>query len=165
MSENSEQVCKADLLTNIRTERQLLEECLAGLAEHQIIQPGVVGDWSVKDILAHFVAWEQRMIGWVGEYLGDGTPDVPQNWDDIHQLNAQSYQESRDRPLAGIFAEFQASYRQALSLAENTSEADLIDPNRFPSRGGQPLWIMVAANTWWHYREHRQEIEAWLDRS
>jgi len=24
---------------------------------------------------------------------------------------------------------------------------------------------MVAANTWWHYREHRQQVETWFKKS
>lgn len=31
--------------------------------------PGVVGDWPVKDVLAHLVAWEQMCLGW---YEADG---------------------------------------------------------------------------------------------
>jgi hypothetical protein len=42
------------------------------------------------------------------------------------------------------------------------SEAELTDPQHFAWREGDPLWHMVAANTWWHYKEHRETISAWL---
>jgi hypothetical protein len=37
-----------------------------------------------------------------------------------------------------------------------------MDPDRFPTRKGSPLWYMVAANTWWHYEEHDEDIKKWL---
>jgi hypothetical protein len=51
---------KTDLLTEIRTQRRHLENNLAGLTPAEMCQPGVCGDWSVKDVLAHLTAWEQN---------------------------------------------------------------------------------------------------------
>jgi hypothetical protein len=33
-----------------------------------------------------------------------------------------------------------------------------IGPDRFAWRGGSPLVVLVASNTCWHYREHREQI-------
>ena len=42
-----------DLLDQIRSERGFLEETLARLTHAQMLLPGVVGEWSVMDALAH----------------------------------------------------------------------------------------------------------------
>jgi hypothetical protein len=162
LSEEEQPATKAELLDGIRCQRQILEDLIAGLRPEQMVIGGVVGDWSVKDILAHIVAWEQRMVMWAGRYLAGESPLLPDGPEDVDRLNAEIYEQHKDRPLEQIVDRFRLSYPQALQVAEETSVDDLFDPERFAARGGQPLWIMVAANTVWHYQEHREEIEAWL---
>ena len=36
-----------------------LTESYAGLSEAQLAEPGVLGGWSVKDILAHVTTWRR----------------------------------------------------------------------------------------------------------
>jgi hypothetical protein len=165
MGEQIEQLTKAEVLDAIRAGRKPLEEALAQLGEDQMTQPGVESNWSVKDILAHIVAWEQRMVLWVGQALRGEVPAIPATWEEVHRLNEQSYWENRDRPLTEVLAEFQRSYLEALAVAEAASEEDLIDPERFGWREGVPLVRVVAANTWWHYAEHLESIQAWLSKS
>ena len=43
---------------------------------------------------------------------------------------------------------------------ESLSEADLADDTRF----GWPAWQMASSNTDEHYREHIEQIRAWLNR-
>ena len=162
MGEQIEQLTKAELVDAIRAARERLEKALAELGKEQMTQPGVESNWSVKDILAHIVAWEQRMVLWVGQALRGEVPAIPATWDEVHRLNEQSYWENRDRPLAEVLAEFQRSYREALDVVEAAPEQDLIDPERFGWREGVPLARVVAANTSWHYAEHLESIQGWL---
>lgn len=164
MSETFEQIDKSELLVRIRAERERLEETLARLSEEQMVEPGVVDDWSVKDILAHLVTWEQRMVRWMDQALRGEVPDRPGSDEEIGRWNQQSYADNRDRPLAEVLTDFRESYPRALRAAETAPEDDLVDPDRFAWRNGLPLWVMVAANTSWHYREHGESIRAWLDR-
>jgi hypothetical protein len=160
-----EQMTKPSILEMIHSERETLEATLDRLSEGQMIQPGVENDWSVKDILAHIADWEKRMVQWIEESLRGETPERPapgMTWDDMDRLNEQIYLANKDRPLHEVLAEFHNSYQQSLKAVEALSEDDLIDPDRFAWREGDPLWQMVAANTWWHYKEHRESIGNWL---
>lgn len=49
---------KTEILDQIRTTRQQFEEALAQVPAAHLTQPGVNGEWSVKDILAHIAWWE-----------------------------------------------------------------------------------------------------------
>lgn len=150
---------KAELLAAIREERAALEESVEALDEGQMLDPVFEGGWSVKDTLAHITAWEQLMIGWVEKSLRGEVPERPVTGDDwVDRLNARLYEENRDKPLDEVQEAFAASYQDALALVERLEEDDLFDPERFPWRDGSPLWQMVAANTNWHYKDHREAI-------
>ena len=49
-----------------------------------------------------------------------------------------------------------------MRIAAETPDAVLFDAEHFAWREGRPLWFMVAANTYWHYAEHREHLEQWL---
>jgi hypothetical protein len=159
----SEQISKSELLDAIRSERERLEETLARLDKDQMTQPGVEGGWSVKDILAHITAWEKLMTRWVGQALRGDVPELPGRDEIVDQWNQRIYQENKDRPLAEVLEEFKRSYQDALRTTETTLEEDLMDPERFEWLKGAPLWRVVAANTWWHYKEHNESTQAWLE--
>lgn len=161
-----EQKSKAQLVAEIELERQHLEATLAKLSETQLLVPGVIDDWTVKDILAHITVWEQRMISWVAQTIRNEVPEMlppGMTWDDLDEWNEQTYQKHRLRPLDEVREDFQLSYTQALQAVQGVSEQDLIDPQRFAWREGRPLWVMVAANTSWHYKEHDESIRNWLE--
>ncbi len=160
-----QQMSKTKLMEEIQVERQHLEKTLGKITEQQMLTPGVMDGWTVKDLLAHITVWEQRMVAWLEQTLRGEVPEMlppGMTWDDLDQWNEQTYQKHRMRDLDEVLADFKLSYPQALSAAQNIPEEDLIDPDRYAWREGRPLWVMVAANTSWHYKEHNDSINAWL---
>ena len=163
-----EPASKAEILGVIRPERDALTALLGGLNVEQLPQPGVESDWSVKDILAHISDWEQRMVDWIEASLRGEVPEQPapgMTWDDLDRLNERTYLLNKERALDDVLATFESSYRRSLTAVEALSEKEFIDPKAFAWRKGDPPWHMVAANTWWHYKEHRETISNWLKES
>lgn len=161
-----EQMSKAKLLAEIQAERQSLEAVLAELSEDQMLVTGVIDDWTVKDLLAHIAVWEQRMVSWVAQAVRGEAPEMlppGMTWDDLDEWNEETYQKHRHRALEEVLTDFRQSYSRALQAAQGIEEQDLIDADRYPWREGRPLWVMVAANTSWHYKEHEESIRAWLE--
>jgi hypothetical protein len=160
-----EQMNKEKLIEDIQIERLHLEKTLGKIVAQQMLTPGVMDDWTVKDVLAHITVWEQRMVRWLEQTVREEVPEMlppGMTWEDLDQWNEQTYQKHHLRDLDEVLADFELTYRQALSAVQGISEEDLIDPGRFPWREGRPLWIMVAANTSWHYKEHEETITTWL---
>ena len=159
---------KSELVEQIQIGHKLFRAMLAELSDEQMLEPGVVGQWSVKDILAHIVAHQQYMIQWIDRRLHGETPqefqpyDMPE--DQLARLNEQIYLENRNGPLAELLAELDRTYVRTLTLVSGPEEADLTDTSRFRLAGGEPLWEAVAANTFWHYEEHGRDIRAWMKR-
>ncbi len=163
MGDHPEGIDRDAMLTQVRAERARLEAVLARVPADRLTEMGVEGDWSVKDLMAHIAAWETQMVRWIETALRGDTPaDLALSDEQIDAMNTGFYVGSRDRPLGQVRAEFTASYLRALDLISTVSEDDLFDPDRFPWRQGRPLWYMVGGNTFWHYREHREAIAAWL---
>jgi hypothetical protein len=53
---------KQHILMALREGVDRWQELLAGLSEAQITAPHLYADWSIKDVIAHLWAWQQRSI-------------------------------------------------------------------------------------------------------
>lgn len=154
---------KAELLNLVRTERANWEAALSEVGEGRMTEPGVDGDWSVKDIIAHITWSEREMVGMlqaralVGSDLWDLSND---------ERNAIVYQQNRDRALADVLAEAQDVYRQLMAALESLSDEDLNDPSRFADMPADwEPWRVIAGNTYLHYADHAGSIRVWLDQA
>src|SRR5689334_2622685 len=99
--------CKAQIVTRLYTERRRLEQNLARLRRDEMLQPEVVGQWSVKDVLAHLADWQARMLVWVpaarrGERVE--TPEPGLTWKQLDLVNQRIYEAHRDQPLEDVLA-------------------------------------------------------------
>ncbi|MEM7030637.1 MAG: ClbS/DfsB family four-helix bundle protein [Chloroflexota bacterium] len=154
---------KAEILSGIQAEYELLEEALAGLDEDQMMQSGVEGDWSVKDVVGHIAIWQKRMMDWVLEARQGDVPQQDISPEELHEWNHQDYLANQDRALADILVDFRRWHQEAVSLTESIPEAELCDLQRYPWLNGKPLWVMIVGDTTNHYRDHRQNIARWHD--
>ncbi|MEN8242415.1 MAG: DinB family protein [Chloroflexota bacterium] len=157
-----ENVNREELLDHIKRERAHFEEILSRVDPADYLNPVFDGGWSVKDVLAHIVLWEQLMITWVSQAAEGIIPEVPGSDENVEAINQKGYQDNKDLAWEDVDASFRRSYSQALSIAENAPDEVIFTENPLPGRK-QPFWITIAANTWWHYKEHRQAFERWLD--
>jgi hypothetical protein len=165
MTNQTEPGTRQELLKILVIERMWWEALVGTLSDEQCLEPGVDGRFSVKDLVAHITAWEQRMIQWINESFAGIVPQRPatgMTWEDLDRLNEMTYLENQGRDLVEVMSASDESYSQSLNVIQNMTDEDLFNGSRFAWREGDPLWHMVAANTWWHYKEHREQVEAWL---
>ena len=160
-----EVVSKDKLLAELRAGRERLEATLARVGEGQMTAPGAVGDWSVKDLLAHLIFWEQAPVRALQAEARGEPGRLPSDDENVDELNARAVAERRERPPAEVLAEFERSYHELLDVVEPLSDADLNEPDRYAWTEGKPLWRIIAGESYRHYREHDEEIRAWLDRA
>ena len=158
---------KAELLAAIRTNRSNLEKKFSNLTPEQMVWPGSMDEWSVKDILAHLADWEQRFIGWYqaglrGEEVHTPAPGL--NWGNLPELNQQGYEKHLHKTLDEVLDYYHASYQQILSLIEGMSQDELFTPGYYQWTGVKPLQNWVAANTSRHYNWARRNIRTRLIR-
>ena len=153
---------RQELISRLDAERTRLEDVIGGLPPDQMTAPGAVGDWSVKDVLAHLAMWTSRCVTLVFQAeQGQPPEDVGAMFDGFEALNAADYQLQKDRPLDRVLADFRGSHRQLLRRLGSWPEASLDDPKRFPYLRGMSMSEFLISEVADHDAEHRKQIEAW----
>ncbi|HEX6036375.1 MAG TPA: ClbS/DfsB family four-helix bundle protein [Anaerolineales bacterium] len=156
---------KNALLEAIEIERNALEGLLAGLSPEQMTEPGIVGEWSVKDVLAHLLEWEQMVLRWHAAGLKGKVPITPSeefNWAQLPQLNKQIYEKHCHRPLADIQREFKSSSRKIRKTIQGLSDEDLFTRGRYAWTKTNTLGAYFVSNTSSHYHWARTTIKKGL---
>jgi hypothetical protein len=153
---------KSEILAEINLEWATLERLLNRLSEEQMLTPGVTGQWSVKDILAHIVAWEKVMLDRMEGILSEQPLKYPpiRNNEDVDHFNHNAFLENREASLSSVQLEFRTIYQGFLTVYDALDEDALTRPVPWDwASDDLRLWHIIVANTSDHYREHRLEIE------
>lgn len=156
---------KTDLIAAIERTRGELDDALAGLSPDAMRQPGVCGEWSIKDVLAHITGWEQHMLRWYragqrGEEIEWPVPGFFTD-EEVQRINQMMYEQNRDRSLDAVRADFEASYADVRAAVEAMREDEIFSAGRYAWTGEHPLLAYILANTEGHYTEHAAQIRAW----
>ena len=73
-----------------------LKESYAGMSEAQMMEPGVMGEWSVRDILAHVTVWEEEALKYLPYALeGRRPPRYKDLYGGLDAFNAQMTEKKR----------------------------------------------------------------------
>lgn len=153
---------KKQLLEVIEVEQKALEQFLAGLSRTQMIQPGAIGEWSVKDALAHLLEWQNMVLGWYSAGLRGKVPVTPSeefNWSQLPQLNQQIYKKHCGRPLADIQKEFKTSCKKMTNTIQGLSEENLFTRGRYAWTKNNTLGAYFISSTSSHYHWARTTMK------
>jgi hypothetical protein len=151
---------KTQLLDMIQTDRVQWDDLLAGIPEAWMTEPGVEGEWSVKDIVAH-IAWGERENLGVAQARAVVGSDLWRLTED--ERNAIVFEQNRGRELHDVLADSRRIFRQYFEAVAALTEEELNDPRRFASmpEGWRPWRILYDPG---HYQGHADSIRAWLAR-
>ncbi|MFX1485133.1 MAG: DinB family protein [Promethearchaeota archaeon] len=159
---------KVNIIDRIRMERRRLEKNIAYLSDDDMQESGVIGEWSVKDILAHLFDWEHRFLGWYDAGLRGEVPETPApglKWSQLRILNQQVFEKHRDRKLKDVKDEFQSSFKKVLDTIERIPENDIFEIGRYKWTGKENIGGYILANTANHYRWAKSRIRSWMKRT
>ena len=151
---------KQELLSAIEKERPALEKFLETLTPEQMTVTGIVGEWTVKDVLCHLIAWEQMCLSWYRKGLDGEMPAVPApgfKWNETPQLNQKIYEEHRDWPLEKVLNRFQESHAEILGVIRSLPNETLFTPGKFAWTNKNTLGTYLVSATSSHYLWARNE--------
>jgi hypothetical protein len=132
-------------------------------------QPGVNGDWTMKDMVAHLTGWNRWLVARLqAAQRGEPKPRPPwpaqlQTEDEI---NAWLYESNRERSLPEILHEMEQIHQQIVAVIESLPDDVPIDQVETVFH---PVWIgeerFLAGEFFHHYRDdHEPDVHAWLAR-
>jgi hypothetical protein len=156
---------RAELLAELQSEQKAWEGLLAQIGEDRLDEPGVQGEWSIKDIVAHLTAWRRRTVRRL-EAAVAGQPEPAHDWPiDLHEddeINAWFHERDRGQSLRETLAESRRVFDKLVSAIEKFPEDALDDPERLPWMQGAPV---SGATFFGHFHaEHEADMREWLSR-
>ena len=158
---------KAQLLAGLTDEQAQWEALLSDIGEDHMTQPGVAGEWSVKDIVAHITAWRRRTVSRFQAALHHQpipAPPWPSNLENDDEINAWFHATDRDRSLTDVLSESRAVYQQLYDTLAAFPEEELANPTTFPWLSGEDFPLTGAALFGHFHEEHEADMRAYLAR-
>ena len=155
---------KSRIIEQLHAERRRLEQNLSRLAPADMLLPGVVGEWSVKDVLSHLADWEEHFPGWLAaSQRGDKDipPDPGLTWSQLDILNQRIYEKHRDRSLEDVLTYFNSVHQHFMSLVETLTDDEILTPGYYSLTGKAPLYSWLAAYAS-HDRWAKTHIRKWF---
>ena len=140
---------KERALDKLETEWQALLQTWEGLPENILLQPGAVGHWSVRDVMAHIPTWEEEAMKALPVIL-EGKP-LPR-YMGIDAFNAREQESKRHLSLEQVKEELPATHKKLINYLQKVPESAFGIP-RFIKR--------LRLDTIGHYREHATQISTW----
>lgn len=143
-----------------RKDRAEYERVLAEIGEEWMLEPGLPGGWSIKDVIAHVNWYEQEMVVLLEtrELAGSELWGLPAD-----ERNIPIHEQNKDLPLREVLEESNRVFERLWMLISQLADEDLIEASRFDQmpEDWEP-WQVIASNTYEHYQEHIPDIRAWL---
>lgn len=131
-----------------------LKESYAALPDAQLVEPLVIGTWSVKDILAHVTTWEQETLKALPLIIHGGTlPRYSTQYGGIDAFNALMTEQKRDLSLSDVLTQLDETHNLLLDYIQTVPEEHFKTETRFRRR--------LRLDTYSHYREHAAMIREW----
>jgi hypothetical protein len=129
----------------------------AGLPDSQLMEPGVVGDWSVKDILGHVTVWEEEALKYLPLILSGGKPPrYSVTYGGLDAFNAQMTEQKRGLSLAEVLRQLDETHRRLLDYVSQAPEEAIKSETPFRHR--------LRLDTYSHYPIHTKMIREWRAR-
>ncbi len=157
---------KRAILARLGEERERLEEIVASINPPALLEPGVVGEWSIKDVLAHLADWEEHMLAWLeaaraGQDIPGPEPDL--TWRQIKEFNRRIFEAHRHERPDVVLDYFQTAHARFLEMVAAMPEDEMLARARYALTGKQALFDWLV-----QYAEHdawgTRRIEQWLEK-
>lgn len=160
-------------ITRLMRERDKLELLVNRIGfTRQLTMPGVLGKWSIKDMLAHLLAYELYMADRLEEIVQNehyvpcktqaaldafldefGYPDFGSPLLDEEAPNAWFVEKYRNVSLEEVVTQELNAFTSIVSSLEKLNE-EMIEKHN--------LYDRIANSTYKHYREHIRDVKKWL---
>ena len=163
---------KIELLQWLKMEHQEWKAVISHFTSSNWETPGVAGYWSMKDVLAHLIGWNRRLVD-IMQAVINGKPKPqpfwPTNMNSDDQINAWFYETNRNHSVSKLLDEEEQVFKQVLeivkSFPDNVEIRTIREGNRdfyLVQINGQQL---NPGEFFSHYRDdHKNQVQLFLNK-
>lgn len=146
---------REDVLKQIGRKWAEMKSQLADVPANRMDESGVVGPWSIKDIVGHVSTWERAAIQAISSYFpGRDTSALAWPEEGIDDFNMRNVEETRARGLDDLMADPYRTHDELLVFLTGLPD-DALSVDDVATR--------IRVDTFDHYAEHTASIKRWLD--
>jgi hypothetical protein len=150
-------VNRQQLLNRLDTAWVAFQASYAGLSNLLLTEPGVTGDWSVKDLIAHVTWWEEEALRHLPLIIaGARPPRYSVAYGGIDAFNAMMAERKRDMSLSDVLTQQDDTHRLLIDFVQSVPEDQFTRETRFRHR--------LRLDTYSHYPIHTRAIQEWRQR-
>jgi len=147
---------RSQLLKRLDKAWEALKESYAGLSDSELMESGVTGAWSVRDIIAHVSWWEEEALTHLPLILDGGKPPrYSVTYGGIDAFNAQMAEQKRNLSLIEVLRQLDETHRRLIDFIQSAPEDQFIRETRFRHR--------LRLDTYSHYPKHTEAIRKWRE--
>jgi hypothetical protein len=150
---------RAEVLKSLDHSWNELREVIDSMSEPEMVEPGVVDEWSIKDLFGHMAFWADRATNTLTEVKAGRGAEVPgpETEEELNEWNARESAAREGKNLAQLREEWERSHESARAALEAFPEDRLDEPFK-----DHTVVFSFGADTFAHYQEHASQIRAWL---
>lgn len=126
-----------------------------GLPAARLLESGIVGDWSVRDLIVHISAWEEEALAHLSTVAGGQRPPRYASTGGIDAFNARTMAAKRGLALDDVLAGRDATHTRLLDYLRSVPPDHFAGETRFRHR--------LRLDTFGHYRIHAAMIRGWRE--
>jgi hypothetical protein len=142
------------LMTTMTRSWDALLASFEGLSEDELVRPGVVEQWSVKDILAHITTWEEEGLHHLPTVAaGKKPPTYASQYGSLDGFNALKFEQNSKRSLDEVTTRLDETHARLLAYLDTVPDELLHSKERFRNR--------LKWDTYSHYAMHAKHIQEW----
>lgn len=160
---------KSELLDWLQEEYRQWEQFLDRIEPTSIDQPGVNGDWSMKDLVGHLTGWNRWLVARLqAAQRGEPKPlpPWPSHLQSEDEINGWIYESNRGRSVREVLDETELVHQQLLAVIEALPDdvrIERIEP------AFHLIWArdkrFLASEFFNHFHDdHEPDVRAWLVR-
>ena len=156
---------KTEIVEKIEKEYERWEEFLAGFSEAELLVLRPDSSLSIKDVMAHLMAWQQVSLARLQAGQSGGEPVMP-DWlqdDDpetetrIDEVNARIFAKYQDDSWPEVYQRWKSNYLRFIQYAKDLPEEVLVDTEKFAWLNGYALKD-VFLGSFEHHDEHMEYL-------
>jgi hypothetical protein len=147
-----------DFLTELAAEHDAFVTALEAVDLELVTAPGVVEDWSVRDLVVHVAFWAEHATEAIGLAISGRADEFAYDTAQTDAMNARLLEESRKvTPMAAV-------EREESAYSDLVAAISALDPSLLDLRlgNGDTVADVIGYDGPEHYREHTAHLRAWF---